>query len=194
MSPPARSKAARAAHFEALFEAEADPWKTAKALPERSKRAAVLQALGPRPRALGLELGCGSGVQSEALASRFLHLDALDASAAALAHARIRLAGRPGVRLHRRSLPARPPLRGVQAVIAGEVLYYLSSAELARQITLLKPALAPGAVLVTAHSIRRHRDFAQSPQDAEAALRRAYGPPRRTRYGRGWRVRLWRAA
>ncbi|MGJ3232423.1 MAG: class I SAM-dependent DNA methyltransferase [Oceanicaulis sp.] len=171
-----------------LFTADPDPWNAGCARPERLKRRAILALLGPRKMAVGLELGCGGGVHTADLAARILHLDALDASAEALRHAEARLADTPGVTLHRAALSAAPPRRGLQAVVASEVLYYLAPGALARQIALLRPALARGAVLVTAHTVRRHRDFAQSPQAVERALECAFGPPRRERLGFGWRA------
>ncbi|MEQ8434130.1 MAG: SAM-dependent methyltransferase [Oceanicaulis sp.] len=192
MTAPARTPGARIAHFDTLFRADADPWGAAKNRPERMKLDAILHALGSGRLARGLELGCGNGAHTAALAARCLHLDALDASPAALARAKARLGGASTVTLHQAAMPARPPRRGVQAVIASEVLYYLSPAALSRQLALLQPALAPGARVIAASAARRHRDFAQSPRQLEQALIRAFGPPQRERRGEGWRLWVWR--
>src|ERR1700685_3329297 len=59
-----------AADFEALYQADPDPWGYTRSAYEREKYQATLAACGPGPFAHALELGGSIGVFSELLAPR----------------------------------------------------------------------------------------------------------------------------
>ncbi|MFW5662015.1 MAG: class I SAM-dependent DNA methyltransferase [Oceanicaulis sp.] len=174
-------------HFDALFAGDPDPWNYACDASELKKRDAVLHALGPGRVSHALELGCANGVQTQALARRVTRLDAVDGSDAALDRARARLSA-PNATLHRAALPATPPRPGFRAVIASEILYYLTANEIADQLRLLRRSAAPGARLIAVQTVRRHRDFACDPKTVRAVLLRILGPATACRTGRGWRL------
>ncbi|HST73796.1 MAG TPA: SAM-dependent methyltransferase [Acetobacteraceae bacterium] len=90
--------------FDRIYAADADPWKFTTSRYERKKNAATLAALGDR-RFAALEIGCSIGVSTRLLAWRCEALLAVDVAEAALADARRRCAGLPGVRIKRRQVP-----------------------------------------------------------------------------------------
>jgi len=140
-----------AAYFEALYAADEDPWDFAGSPYERAKYDHTTAALGDRRFAHGLEVGCSIGVLTARLAERCDRLLAVDVAATAVARARERLAGAPGVTVERRSLPEEMPGGPFDLIVASEVLYYWDAALLARGWRALRDALAPGGRLVAVH-------------------------------------------
>ncbi len=93
-------------YFDAIYEADADPWRFATSLYERNKYATTLAALaGPR-YARALEVGCSIGVLTRRLADFCDALIAIDISERPLADARRRYADAPWVRFERNAAPA----------------------------------------------------------------------------------------
>ena len=160
-------KAIRLDGFEATFAANPDPWNTFTARDEARKRSAILHALGPGPAGRLLELGCGNGSNSAALARRCLRLDAVDGAPSAVAltrHAIGRATGdNPRVRVRLLALPGRFPLDRYDAIVAAEILYYLSPPDLAATVAEIGHALRPGGRLILAHHHLRFADAATPP-------------------------------
>lgn len=182
----------RLAHFDALYEADDDPWGYARSDAEARKRRAVLAALGSGPLGRGLELGCGPGVATAGMAPRFAALLALDGSLAAVRIARRRTAGMRAVRVERAVMPPRLCARSFDAVVATEVLYYLPRPVLGATLRAVRAALAPGGALVSTNSLERFGDAAVGNAELVAAQRAALGAPARTVVGAGWRLDLYR--
>jgi SAM-dependent methyltransferase len=140
-----------AAYFEALYAADDDPWDFATSAYERAKYDHTLAALGDRRFLRGLEVGCSIGVLTERLAGRCERLLAVDVAAAAVARARARLRGAPGVTVERRALPEEMPDGPFDLIVASEVLYYWDARLLDRGWRALLGALAPGGSIIAVH-------------------------------------------
>ena len=139
------------AYFEALYDAEADPWDFETSPYEAAKYAATLAAL-PRARyARAFEAGCANGALTERLARRCDHLLAVDVAPAALERARARLAGAGHVTIERRAMPDEMPAGPFGLAVVSEVGYYLSASRLAEWADRLAAAVEPGGHLVLVH-------------------------------------------
>ena len=169
------------AGFDARFAADGDPWGTFVKRDEAVKRRAILRALGPGLHARVLELGCGNGSNSVALAKRALRLDACDGTPNAVRLTARALAGQAHARAHLRVLPARFPRPRYDAVVVAELLYYLTTGAMRRLASDIARALAPGGWLVLAH---HHVDFHDTAQTSGAIHRRFL-----TATGRAWHPR-----
>jgi len=130
--------------FDRIYAADADPWKFTTSRYEREKYAATLAALGDRRFAAALEIGCSIGVFTRLLARRCETLLAVDVAEAALADARRRCAGLPGVRIERRQVPGEWPDGAFDLIVLSEVLYFLGTADIVRTARLVAASLRPG--------------------------------------------------
>jgi SAM-dependent methyltransferase len=130
--------------FDRLYAADPDPWRFATSPYEREKYAATLAALGDRRFAAGFEIGCSIGVFTGLLAPRCGTLLAVDVAEAALATARRRCGGLPGVRIERLRVPDQWPDGTFDLIVLSEVLYFLGPADVARTARRVAAALSPG--------------------------------------------------
>ena len=92
-------------HFDALYAAKSDPWGARMSHDEAHKRRVIKSALGPHSYARWLEIGCGNGISTRALAPRFLNLMALDGSGIAVNLARREVAAFTHVKILQAVLP-----------------------------------------------------------------------------------------
>ena len=115
-----------AAYFDAIYAANSDLGTSRAGAYEAEKYRTTLAALGQRQFVAGLEIGCSIGVLTARLAARCERLLAVDVSEAALAQARVRCAGLPGVSFRRMSVPAEFPTQRFDLVLTSEVAYYWS--------------------------------------------------------------------
>jgi SAM-dependent methyltransferase len=139
------------AYFERLYAERDDPWDFATSPYERSKYARTLAACGPGPFGRTLEIGCSIGVFTAMLAPRCRRLLAVDCSERAVARARRRLGGAPGVTVERRTLPEERPRGDFDLVVCSEVLYYWSEPVLLTALGWLRGALRPEGRMVAVH-------------------------------------------
>lgn len=160
-----------AAYFEELYRASPDPWDLATSPYEADKYAATVAALGDRRFADGLEVGCSIGVLTGLLAARCDRLLAMDAAPAAVAAARERLAGVPGVTVERRRAPDELPAGPFDLIVCSEVLYYLDLPLLREAWGRLRDALAPGGALLAVHWTGPVRHYPLSGEAVHAHLR-----------------------
>ena len=139
-------------YFAALYAASPDPWDFAGSDYERAKYAATLAAL-PRSRYRhALEVGCSIGVLTRLLAGRCDRVLALDAAEAALAAARNRCTGLPGVAFRRMMVPGEwPEVGSFDLILLSEVVYYLDRPDVARLAGRVRHALAPDGAVVLVH-------------------------------------------
>jgi trans-aconitate methyltransferase len=139
------------ADFEALYRSDPDPWGYATSAYERNKYAATLAACGPGPFRRALELGGSIGVFSALLAPHCEILTTIDAAPTAVAAARGRLADIPQVTVVEGTIPEAIPGQRYDLVVASEILYYLTPAQLAATLPVLERLTDPGARLVAVH-------------------------------------------
>ncbi|WP_281535300.1 class I SAM-dependent DNA methyltransferase [Cryobacterium breve] len=85
------------------------------------------------------------------LAARCDTVTAVDIAEQPLSIARERLAGRPGVRFARMTLPGEWPSGVFDLIVVSEVGYYLATADLERFFQRCRDSLAPGGVLLACH-------------------------------------------
>jgi cyclopropane fatty-acyl-phospholipid synthase-like methyltransferase len=137
--------------FEARYQADIDPWGYRRSPYEQAKYEATLRACGTRRFARGLELGSSIGVLSAQLASRCERLVTIDAAPTAVAEARRRLAGRPGLEIVLGAIPRDIPAGAYDLVVTSEILYYLSPGDLEATLTRLGELSSPGARWVAVH-------------------------------------------
>lgn len=139
------------AYFDAMYQANPDPWSFETSPYEHAKYAATVAALPNQRYQSALELGCSIGVLTLRLAERCERLLSLDVSEQALARAAARLAAHPHVQFARRFLPDEFPEGRYDLIVLSEVGYYFSHADLARLRAKIAAALEPGGHLLLVH-------------------------------------------
>jgi trans-aconitate methyltransferase len=141
----------KAAHFDALYAADPDPWNFAASPYERAKYTLTLNAM-PEPRSRSaLEVGCSIGVLTRLLASRCDALLAVDAAPAPLVEARRRCADLPSVRFEQMFVPGQWPDEMFDLILLSEVVYYLSREDVGRLATSVTHSLAPVGSVILVH-------------------------------------------
>lgn len=151
------------AYFDALYDANADPWGFATSLYEAGKYAATMQALSRQRYQAGLEVGCSIGVLTAAMAARCDTLLAIDVAEAALDQARARNADNPHVRFDRclfpAELPSDLPAEGFDLILLSELLYYLDAGALEDAARCTIALAQPGADIVLVHWLGPTPDY-----------------------------------
>lgn len=171
-----------AGFFDDFYAGSRDPWGFETRWYEARKRALTLAAL-PLPRyTAALELGCSIGVLSRDLADRSDTLLAIDINEQALAVARERLAGLPGVRVEQRALPADWPHGSFDLVVLSEIGYYCSAADLAVLLERCRQSLGPSGTLVACHWRHPVGEYPLGGDDVHAALAALPGLERTVRH------------
>lgn len=144
-------------HFERLYSASDDPWRVRDSWYEQRKRAVILAALPQRRYDNAYEPGCGNGELSAELARRCTRLLASDASPAAVALTRARLAagsGQGATRVEQHVLPAGWPAAEAgpfDLIVVSELAYYLDRDAFTQLQAHILASLAPGGALVFCH-------------------------------------------
>jgi SAM-dependent methyltransferase len=139
------------AYFRDCYAASADPWGLAERWYEARKYALSLALLPAQRYGAAFEPGCSIGVLTAQLAPRCDRLLACDAIPDAVAAARARTAGLPGVRVETRVIPGEWPPHPFDLIIFSELLYYFGDADLDRVLRLGTGALRPGGHLLAVH-------------------------------------------
>ncbi len=139
------------AYFRDCYAASADPWGLAERWYEARKYALSLALLPAERYGAAFEPGCSIGVLTGQLAPRCDRLLACDAIPDAVASARARTAGLPGVRVETRVIPGEWPPDPFDLIIFSELLYYFGDADLNRVLRLGTGALRPGGHLLAVH-------------------------------------------
>jgi SAM-dependent methyltransferase len=140
-----------AARFEAMFNADADPWRYRSRWYEERKRALTLACLPQPVYASGFEPACANGELAAALATRCERLLASDGAAAAVAVARRRLAGLPHVEVRQAWLPQQWPAQTFELIVLSEFGYYLPREQLERVAAQARASLRPGGTILACH-------------------------------------------
>lgn len=138
-------------YFREVYGASPDPYGLADRWYEQRKYALTV-ALLPRERyRSAFEPGCSVGVLTEQLASRCDTLVACDGVPDAVASARARTAGLPGVLIAQRVIPREWPSRAFDLIVFSELLYYFDDADFSQVLRLGIGALRPDGHLLAVH-------------------------------------------
>jgi SAM-dependent methyltransferase len=139
------------AYFHGRYAASADPRRLAERWYEARKYALTV-ALLPRERYVAaFEPGCSIGVLTAQLAPRCDRLLGWDAAPDAVAAARGRTAGLPGVRVERGIIPGEWPPGSFDLIVFSELLYCFDDADLGQVLGLGAGSLRPGGQLLAVH-------------------------------------------
>ena len=154
-------------YFDALYAADADPWRFETSGYERDKYAATLAVL-PAPRySSAVEIGCSIGVLTERLAARCDAVLGIDVAHAALDRAAVRCASLNNVHFARLRLPDEAPDARFDLVMLSEVLYYFDPPTLERLAGTIRRLASPAADIVLVHWLGPTPDY---PQTGDAAV------------------------
>jgi SAM-dependent methyltransferase len=138
-------------YFREKYGVSPDPYGLAERWYEARKYALTV-ALLPRERyRTAFEPGCSIGVLTAQLAARCDSLLSCDAVPDAVASARWRTAGLPGVQVEQRVVPAQWPPHSFDLIVFSELLYYFDDADLDQLLGLGIGALGPGGHLLAVH-------------------------------------------
>lgn len=135
--------------FDSFYEGKADPWGFESRWYEERKRAVTLASLPRRHFRAGLEIGCSTGVLTEALVERCGTVLGVDIAEAPLAAARRRLGDR--ARLERLTTPEEWPVGEFDLVVLSEVGYYYGLDDLVVMLGKAVASLAADGVLLLCH-------------------------------------------
>ena len=140
-----------AGYFRERYAGSPDPYGLAERWYE-ARKYAVTSAMLPREHyAAAFEPGCSIGVLTSRLATRCDRLLSWDVVPEAVASARARTAGLPGVRVERRSIPHDWPSGTFDLIVFSELLYYFDDADLAAVLRHGTGALRPDGHLLAVH-------------------------------------------
>jgi SAM-dependent methyltransferase len=138
-------------YFRERYAASPDPYGLAERWYETRKYALTVALLPREHYGTAFEPGCSIGVLTAQLASRCDSLLACDAVPDAVASARARTTGLPGVRVERRAIPGEWPAHPFDLIIFSELLYYFDDADLNRVLRLGIRSLRPDGHLLAVH-------------------------------------------
>jgi cyclopropane fatty-acyl-phospholipid synthase-like methyltransferase len=162
-------------YFDALYEADPDPWNFAASPYERAKYTLTLNAL-PKPHyRSALEVGCSIGVLTRSLASRCDSVIAVDAAPAPLVEARRRCADLKDVVFEQMFVPEQWPDGVFELIVLSEVVYYLSPEDVSRLAARIVDCLPEGGSVILVHWTGL-TDYPLSGDEAVALLLERIGP------------------
>jgi SAM-dependent methyltransferase len=165
-------------YFRERYGASPDPYGLADRWYETRKYALTV-ALLPRERyGTAFEPGCSIGVLTAQLAPRCDSLLTCDAVPDAVASARSRTAGLPGVRVERRVVPGEWPPGSFDLIVFSELLYYFDDADLDQMLRLGIGALRTDGQLLAVHWRHPAPDH---PRTGDQVHQTVAGHPRLTR-------------
>lgn len=159
------------AGFEDKFHGDDDPWRCRNSRFEAVKRRRALA--GIPVAATALDIACGDGAGTRALAARALRVDATDGAAAALASARRLLGDGDRIRFFRARAPGELPRGRWRRIFVSELAYYLAPHEIPVLADAILLRLAPGGELITVHHLVPFGDARTPPARAAALLHAA---------------------
>ncbi|WP_428332827.1 PIG-L family deacetylase [Novosphingobium sp.] len=156
--------------FDALFSQSADPWAYDQAPYEQVRFARTIAALDGRQFERGLEIACAAGVLTERLAQCCNALVAVDASRAAIGHARRRLQPWPNVDIRLARMPDQFPEGSFDLIMLSDFLYYLGLRGLVALVGTCLARANPGAVIVLVNYLGPMAIAIDGEKAAEAAI------------------------
>ncbi|QLH16105.1 methyltransferase domain-containing protein [Paracoccus pantotrophus] len=162
--------ARRAAHFEALYRANPDPWRYRTSSYEQRKYQATIDALPGRRFRAALEVGCSIGVLTGMIAERAEEVTGIDLSAEAIRLARAHLRNISHVKLLHGTVPRDWPPGPFDLMILSEVVYYLTAAEIGELSREIARTARPGAHCVLVNWTGPTGSPWRGPQAAQALI------------------------
>lgn len=138
-------------YFAGLYMAKDDPWDVATKWHNQRKYAVTLASLPREHYRRCYEPGASIGLFTRMLAPRCEAILATDSVAEAVRLARENTADLPHVSVEQAMVPADMPDGTFDLVVIGDLLYYLSAADLQSFLTGLEQRLEPGGDLVSLH-------------------------------------------
>ncbi len=137
-----------AEHFETLYRGDNDPWGARDSAYEIEKREDVIHFLGDDWQGSAIEIGCGEGHLSAALATRFSAVTGFDLDPNIVARANARH-GAPGrVEFHVGRMPDDFPDLPFDLLVLSEMLYFLTEPEIETLLSRACRKSRPGAGLL----------------------------------------------
>jgi len=139
--------------FEALYQADADPWQVQSSFYEARKLDLVLACLSRPTYAAAWDPSCGVGELAARLASRADRVLASDASAQAVQLTRRRCRSAANVTALHLALPDPPPadVGPFDLIVLSEFVYYLTDAQRAMALSAVREMMAERAEVVAVH-------------------------------------------
>lgn len=157
-------------YFTGLYLAKDDPWDLTTKWHDQRKYAVTMASL-PLPRYRRCyEPGCSIGVLTRMLAQRCDEVLAVDCVDTAVRQAREAVHDLPHVRVEQATLPADLPDATFDLIVVGDLLYYLSAADLDAVLDGLVRRLEPGGDLLAVHFRDRQHGGNYDGFNAHAAL------------------------
>lgn len=153
------------AHFERLYQQDADPWRLRQRWYEHRKRALVLACLPQARYRTAYEPGCGNGIMTVALAQRCDKLIASDGAPTAVRLTKERLRQediQSEVMVEQHFLPRDWPLQTFDLILLNEIAYYFSPSSLQELQMKAVASLKQGGTLVLCHFRGAFDDRAES--------------------------------
>lgn len=138
-------------HFEGRYRENTDPWNFRTSWYERRKYALTIASLPREHYDSGYEAGCSIGEMTTLLSPRCRTLLAVDCSPTAVRTADAALQEHTNVTVEQAVLPNDLPDATFDLVVATEILYYFTGADLEVLLDGLVGRMRPGADLVIAH-------------------------------------------
>jgi SAM-dependent methyltransferase len=149
-------------YFEALYQAQPDPWGYETSPYEQQKYEATIAVLPRCYYDSALEIGGSIGVLTARLAPYCGSLLSIDSSATAQARARQRCCHLPQVRFQTIQVPAQFPAAQFDLIVVSEVGYYLCETDLKQLCEQVIGALRPQGHLLLVHWLNQAADFRQT--------------------------------
>jgi 2-polyprenyl-3-methyl-5-hydroxy-6-metoxy-1,4-benzoquinol methylase len=161
------------AHFERLYEGNADPWRFRTSVYEQAKYRRTIEALGTRRFRSAFEVGCSVGVLTHMLGERCDSVLAVDFVDQPLETARAGCADQPWVRFEKMRVPDGWPAGSFDLILLSEVLYFLAPADVATVADRAVGSLDVDGLVVLVNWLGRAGDPCTGDEAAEFLISRA---------------------
>jgi len=163
-------ESAPSSYFDAVYRRSANPWRYGSDY-ESEKLRILLDTLPDQRYAEALEIGCGPGVTSAALAQRCNILTATDCSEVALDLARTHCRALHGLTFIRMRVPKDLPRQArYDLVVFSEVGYYLNAVDLAATVDGLAMVSVDRGTVALVHWLNESGDHRTSGQEVYNAF------------------------
>jgi SAM-dependent methyltransferase len=148
-----------ASYFDALYQADPDPWKFATSEYEANKYAVTVAALPNARYSSALEIGGSIGVLTQRLAQRCDSVLSIDVSNLAQDQAIQRCQYLPQVQFRLMNFPHQYPEEKFDLILVSEVGYYWCPEDLQTAQQRIFELLQPGGHLLLVHWLPRSPDY-----------------------------------